>query len=94
MPRIQDQEPDPPSAEAWAYAPTLEAVAGPAQTALISDGGGLPFAPRLAFASAAALDPADPAVRALLIQIEQGRRQAQPQRLLRPKARPAGDGGR
>jgi hypothetical protein len=56
---------------------------------LISDGGGLPFAPVRATASPAALDPSDPAVRALLTQIDRGRRQAQPTRLLRPKARPA-----
>lgn len=89
MPRDSDQDPKPPPPEAWEQAPQLETVAGPAQPLLISDGGGLPFEPERALPSAASLDPSDPAVRALLTQIDRGRRQAQPTRPLRPKARPA-----
>lgn len=89
MPRDKDQAPKPPPAEAWEQAPRLETVAGPPEPLLISDGGGLPFAPVRAAASSASLDRSDPAVQALLTQIDRGRRQAQPPRLLRPKAKPA-----
>jgi hypothetical protein len=66
----------------------LVPVAAAAEPALISDGGGLPFAPARAFQQFAPLDPHDPAVVALVVQIERGRRQAQPARLLRPRAKP------
>jgi len=89
VPRDKDQDPKPPSPEAWEQAPRLETVAGPPEPVLISDGGGLPFAPIRAAASPASLDPSDPAVQALLRQIDRGRQQAQPTRLLRPKAKPA-----
>lgn len=56
--------------------------------ALISDGGGLPFPPDSLERRSDALDPSDPPVVALLEQIEFARRQAQPQRLLRPKQAP------
>lgn len=89
MPRDKDQELKPPAPEAWEQAPRLEPVAGPAEPSLVSDGGGLPFDPARALADPAPLDPADPAVQALLTQIDRGRLQAQPTRLLRPKAKPA-----
>jgi hypothetical protein len=85
----KERERKAPPPEAWAQAPTLETVAGAAQTELISDGGGLPFAPARALASGGPLDPADPAVKALVTQIDRGRREAQPARLLRPRAKPA-----
>lgn len=66
----------------------LEAVPVPADPALVSDGGGLSFAPARALAQGPPLDPEDPAVRALLTQIDRGRQQAQPARLFRPRARP------
>ena len=78
----------PDTPQAWANAPVLDAVTGAAVPALVSDGGGLPFAPERLTAAAAALDPSDPAVSALLAQIDVGRRQAQPVRLLRPRAKP------
>jgi hypothetical protein len=55
---------------------------------LISDGGGLPFSPERPFAPFAPLDPREPPVAALLVQIDRGRRQAQPTRMLRPKPKP------
>ncbi len=92
MPAVPEGErspPKPPGAPAWASAPLLETVPGPAQPQLISDGGGLPFDPATLTRAAAALDPQDPAVAALLLQIDRGRQQAQPARLLRPRAKPA-----
>jgi hypothetical protein len=65
------------------------AVPGPDRPELISDGGGLPFAPWRLEEAEPPLDPADPAVSALLEQIDSGRRQAQPARLFRPRAKPA-----
>jgi hypothetical protein len=88
MPGTADREPKPISSEIWTQAPALEVVSGAAEPALISDGGGLPFTPQRAVSAGAPLDPADPAVRALLTQIDRGRQEAQPARLLRPKARP------
>jgi hypothetical protein len=89
VPASNDQELKPPPPEVWEQAPRLETVAAAAEPALISDGGGLPFEPARACASTEALlDPADPAVAALLTQIDRGRQQAQPTRLLRPKKRP------
>jgi hypothetical protein len=84
-----EQEPKPPAPEAWERAPIVEPVAAPDQPELVSDGGGLPFAPARASAPAPALDASDPAVSALLTEIDRGRRLAQPARLLRPRARPA-----
>jgi hypothetical protein len=89
VPRTKDQDPKPPPPEDWEQAARLETVTGPAEPILISDGGGLPFEAARALAPPARLDPADPAVVALLIQIDRGRRDAQPTRLFRPKARPA-----
>lgn len=89
MPRDDDKDLKPPTPEAWALAPRLEPVPGPAEPLLVSDGGGLPFEPARALAPAGQLDPTDPAVEALLTQIDRGRWQAQPTRLLRPKAKPA-----
>lgn len=76
-------------AESWERAPALLAVAGPEEPELISDGGGLPFAPARLREGFGALDPEDGAVAALLEQIDRGRRQAQPTRLFRPRAKPA-----
>lgn len=92
MPAVPEGErspPKPPGAAAWASAPLLETVPGPAQPQLISDGGGLPFNPVSLTCPAPALDPDDPAVAALLVQIDRGRQLAQPARLLRPRAKPA-----
>ena len=65
---------------------TLRPLIAAREPALISDGGGLPFAPEAAFAPFEPLDPEQPPVRALLEQIERGRRQAQKPR---PFRRPA-----
>ena len=74
--------------EVWRQAPSLDTVSCAAAPDLISDGGGLAFHPDRLTAPAAALDASDPAVKALLTQIDEGRRQAQPERLFRPRARP------
>jgi hypothetical protein len=76
-------------AEAWERAPRLVPVAATAEPELISDGGGLPFTPERPFEPFEPLDPDDPAVLALLVQIDRGRQQAQPERLFRPRRRPA-----
>jgi hypothetical protein len=55
-----------PSERDWQRAVLLEARAGPREPELISDGGGLPFAPGALAGAPAALDPQDPAVEALL----------------------------
>lgn len=89
MAAATDREPKTPPAEAWAHAPRLSTVAGAWEPDLISDGGGLPFPPARALQPAGAIDPEDPAVAALIVQIDRGRRQAQPSRSFRPKARPA-----
>lgn len=89
VPRGEEPLPKPPDAAAWESAPLLATVTGPAVPGLISDGGGLPFEPARLTRAAAALDPEDPAVAALLVQIDRGRQQAQPARLLRPRAKPA-----
>jgi hypothetical protein len=83
-----DDEPAALDPEVWRQAPTLEAVSGAAAPDLISDGGGLPFHPDRLTAPTPALDATDPAVQALLTQIDAGRRQAQPARLFRPRAKP------
>jgi hypothetical protein len=64
-------------------------VVGAVEPELISDGGGLAFAPSRLSRDVAPLDPDDPAVAALLVQIDRGRQQAQPARLFRPRAKPA-----
>lgn len=89
MPQDKDQAPKTPAPEVWEQAPRLETVAGAAEPALVSDGGGLPFEPARTLSPPTPLDPADPAVQALLTQIDRGRQQAQPTRLLRPRAKPA-----
>lgn len=89
MPARKDQALKPPPPEVWEQAPRIETVAAPAEPLLISDGGGLPFAPARALSPPARLDPTDPAVAALLVQIDRGRQQAQASRLFRPKAKPA-----
>ena len=78
----------PSTAQDWTSAPVLDPVAAAAGPALVSDGGGLPFVPERLIAPAVVLDRSDPAVAALLAQIDVGRRQAQPARLLRPRAKP------
>ena len=88
MPKIADDDRPPPPAEVWESAASLVPVTAAAEPELISDGGGLPFPPGRAVGPAVALDPTDPAVAALLVQIDRSRRQAQPTRLFRPKARP------
>lgn len=87
MPRIVEEDRQPPPVEVWERAPTRVPVIAAAEPELISDGGGLPFRPDRAVELFAEVDPADPAVAALLVQIDRGRRQAQPTRLFR-KARP------
>lgn len=89
VPGTRNQDGDPPPPEAWDQAPALVPVAGPAEPVLISDGGGLPFAPRRLSGDAAPLDPEDPAVAALSVQVDRGRQQAEPARLFRPRAKPA-----
>ena len=89
MPADKNKLPDPPAAEVWETARRLTPAAVPREPELISDGGGLPFSPAAAFSPAEPLDPSDPKVVALLTQIDIGRRLAQPQRLLRPRAKPA-----
>ena len=88
MPGIRGEDRKPPAPEAWAHAPTLVGQASTPEPGLISDGGGLPFAPERVFEPFAPLDPREPPVAALLVQIDRGRRQAQPTRLLRPKPKP------
>lgn len=88
MRAASEKQPKPTSPEAWLQAPRLGTVEGPPQPELISDGGGLPFPAALALAAGEPLDAADPAVAALIVQIDRGRQQAQPPRLLRPKRRP------
>ncbi len=88
VPATSDDDRKPPPPEAWESAPALVPVVGSAEPTLISDGGGLPFAPSRMAGDASPLDPRDPAVAALLIQIDRGRQQAQPTRLFRPRARP------
>jgi hypothetical protein len=88
VPRTEDEDRKPPPPEAWAHAPTLIAQASTPEPGLISDGGGLPFAPDIPFQPFAPLDPGDPPVAALIVQIDRGRRQAQPTRILRPKPKP------
>ena len=70
------------------YPPILVPVSGPAEPELISDGGGLPFPPGRIFEAGLPIEPEDPAVAALIVQIDRGRQQAQPTRLFRPRARP------
>ena len=89
MPGKSDEGPKPPAPQAWERAPALVPVVGSAEPGLVSDGGGLPFAPSRLSGDAAPLDPGDPAVAALIVQIDRGRQQAQPARLLRPRARPS-----
>jgi hypothetical protein len=89
VPRKSDKDPDPPPPEAWEQAPALVPAVGSAEPGLVSDGGGLPFTPSRLSRDATPLDPDDPAVAALIVQIDRGRRQAQPARLFRPRAKPA-----
>jgi hypothetical protein len=88
VPDGKNKIPDPPPPEAWERARVLTPAACEREPGLISDGGGLPFTPAAAFSPASTLDPNDPAVSALLVQIERGRVLAQPTRLFRPKAKP------
>jgi hypothetical protein len=57
-------------------APVLTPLLTAREPALISDGGGLPFAPRAPYAPFAPLDPSTPPVGALIHQIDFGRKQA------------------
>jgi hypothetical protein len=88
MPKRTDTDRDSPSAAAWEQAPKLVPVAGAAEPELISDGGGLPFLAGKAFEPIEPIDRDDPAVAALIAQIDRGRRRAQPERLLRPRPKP------
>jgi len=88
VPRTKDEDRKPPPPEAWAQAPTLIAQGSTPEPGLISDGGGLPFSPERPFEPFAPLDSREPPVSALLVQIDRGRHQAQPTRLLRPKPKP------
>jgi hypothetical protein len=87
MPQAKKEDPKPPPPEVWDHAQRLTPVASTREPALISDGGGLPFAPEAAFGPVAPLDPEDPPVAALIVQIDRGRRLAQPDRPFRRKAR-------
>jgi hypothetical protein len=88
VPGTEDEDRKPPAPEAWAHAPTLIPQGSTPEPGLISDGGGLPFAPERPFEPFAPLDSHEPPVAALLVQIDRGRRQAQPTRPLRPKPKP------
>jgi hypothetical protein len=88
VPADKDKVRDPPPPEAWEDAKKLTPALVAREPELISDGGGLPFAPAAAFSSFEPLDPSDPKVAALLVQIDRGRQQAQPTRLFRPKQKP------
>lgn len=65
--------PKPPEAAEWARAELLVPVEAPRQPSLVSDGSGLPFAPQLLHDPQPPLDPADPAVGALLAEIHASR---------------------
>jgi hypothetical protein len=73
-----DKLPDVP-----ADSPLLTPVLTPREPALISDGGGLPFAPEAPLADFEPLDPNEPAVQALIAQIDLGRKQAAKRGFLR-----------
>jgi len=88
VPNAKDKLPDPPPAEAWARAKVLAPTLVAREPELISDGGGLPFAPSTLTLAFPPLEASDPPVGALLVQIERARRNAQPSRPFRPKARP------
>jgi hypothetical protein len=87
--RTEEEDRKPPPPESWEQAPTLIPVSAGAEPSLISDGGGPPFPPDRPFEPFEPLDPGVPTVAALLVQIDRGRKQAQPERLLRPRRRPA-----
>lgn len=59
----------PPSEREWDRSTVLEPQLVPRQPELISDGGGLPFSPLALAAAPESLDPEDPAVGALITQI-------------------------
>ena len=88
----QERKPPPerksPPPEAWEQAPTLVPLAAEAEPELISDGGGLPFPAARPFEPFEPLDRGDPEVAALLVQIDRGRQQAQPERAFRRRAKP------
>ncbi len=88
MPNAKDKIPDPPPPEAWERAKVLIPNLVPREPELIGDGGGLPFAPGALQLVFPPLEAEDPPVRALLVQIERGRRAAQPARLFRSKPKP------
>ena len=88
MPKIVEKDRKLPPVEAWETARALVPGIAPVEPELISDGGGLPFRPGRAVELFAAVDPADPAVAALLVQIDRGRRQSQPARFFGLRARP------
>jgi hypothetical protein len=67
-------------------APALTPLITVREPALISDGGGLPFAPAAPFAPFEPLDPGSPAVEALIGQIEFGHKQARKRRLFHRSA--------
>jgi hypothetical protein len=69
-----------PSDRDWERSVVLEPRPAARLPELISDGGGLPFAPAALAAPCGRLDPADPAVGALLVQLA---RQAAPRRTSR-----------
>jgi hypothetical protein len=69
-----------PSERDWERSPVLETSPGVRHPELISDGGGLPFAPS-ALAGPPALDPQDPAAVALLAHLAS---RAKPKRIPRP----------
>jgi hypothetical protein len=89
VPKTNDDDRKPPPPEVWEQAPTLVPVASGAEPEQISDGGGPPFPPDKPFQPFEPLDPGVPAVAALLVQIDRGRRLAQPDRPFRPRRKPA-----
>jgi hypothetical protein len=68
-------------------APLLTPLLTTREPALISDGGGLPFAPAAPFAPFKPLDPGSPGVEALIGQIDFGRKQASKGGLFRRSGR-------
>ena len=85
----RDKPLDPPPPEAWDDARSLSPTLVAREPELISDGGGLPFAPGAIYAAFEPLDPNDPKVSALITEIDRARLLAQPTRLLRPRKKPA-----
>ncbi|MGO9752209.1 MAG: hypothetical protein ACLP8S_25330 [Solirubrobacteraceae bacterium] len=72
--RLKGRKPNVPSERDWERSALLAPRAAPAAPELVSDGGGLPFPPAALAQAAGALDPADPAIDALLALIARQRK--------------------